>query len=151
MFFPTVICRQSALVTKISWRRPQSSSSRRQHFLAPAAADVCHQVVAPPTLPSNTNQPTPDVTRSPLSLSLSLSLSDPQAPSQLPCPWPSAFVRAVIGLYGAAFMGTSTPLACLLPPCLACQLNSCSFEICNNQPPEKVSRTPFTRQREIFP
>ena len=52
----------------------------------------------------------PYVTRSPPSLSL---LHQPPKP---PCPWPSAFVRAVIGLYGAAFMGTSTPLVACCPP-----------------------------------
>ena len=101
-----------------------------------------HQVVAPPTPTTNTP---PYVTRSPPPLSLSLS-----AP-QLPCPWPSAFVRAVIGLYGAAFMGTSTPSLPVAPqPRLPTrELPGCSFEICNNQGPEKVCRTtsdtmPFT-------
>ena len=97
--------RQSPLVTKISWRRPQS---RRQHFLAPvAAADVC-----PPGRCSSAHS-TNSTIRNPLS---ALSLSLLHQPPKPPCPWPSAFVRAVIGLYGAAFMGTSTPLVACCPP-----------------------------------
>ena len=112
-----------------------------------------HQVVAPPTPTTNTP---PYVTRSPPSLSLSLSLSAPQ----LPCPWPSGFVRAVIGLYGAAFMGTSTPSLPVAPqPRLPTQeLPGCSFEICNKQAPEKVCRTTSDmiptlhfKQWDIFP
>ena len=106
--------RQSPLVTKISWRRPQS---RRQHFLAPvAAADVC-----PPGRCSSAHS-TNSTIRNPLS---ALSLSAPPAPqTSLPMAFslrPGRDWPLWSGLYGHQH-----PLGCLLPPSLGCQLKSCT-------------------------
>ena len=81
-----------------------------------ASPTVTHCGPLWPTVAHCDPQPPQDVTRSPPSLSLSLgSTCPPSPPGQLPCPWPSAFVRAVIGLYGAAFMGNTTPCLPVAP------------------------------------